>query len=165
MPGGLEPPSIEEEQKAAENSSRRVVFVLEQVNLEVAKVGKVSSTKLHVVYETSSESTRCELLYSCLVPEVRVVQMSQGYQLLNCDDHASFLRRHGKDPAQYRPDICHQALLAILDSPLAKAGHLKVKLDFCKVPYLCPSTSKAGKQARKKFCHMQRMIIPGCGTC
>ena len=49
----------------------------------------------------------------------------QGYELLNCDDHANFLRRHNKDPAQYRPDICHQALLAILDSPLAKAGHLK----------------------------------------
>ena len=50
----------------------------------------------------------------------------QGYQLLNCDDHANFLRRHNKDPALYRPDICHQALLAILDSPLTKAGHLKV---------------------------------------
>ncbi len=32
----------------------------------------------------------------------------QGYQLLNCDDHKSFLTRHGKDPAEYRPDICHQ---------------------------------------------------------
>ena len=32
----------------------------------------------------------------------------QTYQLLNVDDHASFLRRHGKDPSQYRPDICHQ---------------------------------------------------------
>ncbi|CAI5951162.1 unnamed protein product [Closterium sp. NIES-64] len=47
------------------------------------------------------------------------------YVLLNCDDHASFLRKHGKDPALYRPDICHQALLAILDSPLNKAGRLK----------------------------------------
>jgi len=50
----------------------------------------------------------------------------QGYQILNCDDHANFLRKHNKDPAQYRPDICHQALLAILDSPLNKSGHLKV---------------------------------------
>ena len=46
--------------------------------------------------------------------------------LLNCDDHATFLRKHDKDPAQYRPDIAHQALLAILDSPLAKSGRLKV---------------------------------------
>ena len=48
--------------------------------------------------------------------------------LLNCDDHAGFLRRHDKDPALWRPDICHQALLAILDSPLAKSGRLKVWL-------------------------------------
>ncbi len=63
----------------------------------------------------------------------------QGYQLLNCDDHASFLRRHGKDPAQYRPDICHQALLAILDSPLAKAGHLKAR-KFESESMLMPTT-------------------------
>ena len=60
----------------------------------------------------------------------------QGYCLLNCDDHAGFLRRHDKDPALYRPDICHQALLAILDSPLAKSGRLKVSI------HSKPSTSK-----------------------
>jgi len=49
----------------------------------------------------------------------------QSYVLLNCDDHASFLRRHGRDPATSRPDIAHQALLSLLDSPLAKAGRVK----------------------------------------
>jgi len=88
MQGGLQPPSVEAELEAAADSKRKVIFVLERANLEVAKVGK-------------------------------------GYQILNCDDHANFLRKHNKDPAQYRPDICHQALLAILDSPLNKSGHLK----------------------------------------
>lgn len=32
----------------------------------------------------------------------------QAYVLLNCDDHASYLRKHKLDPALYRPDICHQ---------------------------------------------------------
>lgn len=49
----------------------------------------------------------------------------QGYVLLNCDDHANFLRKHGRDPALYRPDILHQELLAILDSPLNKAGRVR----------------------------------------
>lgn len=35
----------------------------------------------------------------------------QNYQLLNCDDHANFLRKHKRDPAQYRPDITHQVYL------------------------------------------------------
>merc|ERR1711933_60033 len=46
-------------------------------------------------------------------------------QLLNVDDHASFLRNHQQDPSQYRPDICHQALLTIIDSPLNKSGKIK----------------------------------------
>lgn len=52
-------------------------------------------------------------------------KLHQSYVLLNCDDHASFLRRHGRDPATSRPDIAHQALLALLDSPLAKSGKIK----------------------------------------
>ena len=32
----------------------------------------------------------------------------------------------GKDPSDYRPDIVHQVLLALMDSPLNKAGHLHV---------------------------------------
>ncbi|KAL3700138.1 hypothetical protein R1sor_018160 [Riccia sorocarpa] len=52
-------------------------------------------------------------------------KVGKTYQLLNCDDHSNFLRKHKRDPALYRPDIVHQALLAILDSPLNKAGRLK----------------------------------------
>lgn len=37
----------------------------------------------------------------------------QNYQLLNCDDHANFLRKHKRDPALYRPDILHQVVYFI----------------------------------------------------
>ena len=50
----------------------------------------------------------------------------QGFELLNCDDHQGFLKKHGRDPADSRPDITHQALMALLDSPLNKAGLLRV---------------------------------------
>ena len=39
---------------------------------------------------------------------LEVAKVGKSYELLNCDDHANFLRRHGKDPALHRPDICHQ---------------------------------------------------------
>ena len=48
------------------------------------------------------------------------------FELLNCDDHATIARKNGLDPAAYRPDILHQELLALIDSPLSKAGHLKI---------------------------------------
>ncbi|KAH9287740.1 hypothetical protein KI387_031857, partial [Taxus chinensis] len=59
-----------------------------------------------------------------LKASLEVGKVGKTYQLLNCDDHGHFLRKHKQDPAAYRPDIVHQALLAILDSPLNKAGRL-----------------------------------------
>ncbi|KAI7965572.1 hypothetical protein MJO29_001320 [Puccinia striiformis f. sp. tritici] len=48
------------------------------------------------------------------------------YTLLNCDDHQSILARMGKDIAATRPDITHQCLLTLLDSPVNRAGRLQV---------------------------------------
>jgi len=49
------------------------------------------------------------------------------YELLNCDDHRDYCKKKlRKDPNEFRPDILHQELLALLDSPLNKAGMLKV---------------------------------------
>lgn len=39
---------------------------------------------------------------------LEVAKVGKNYELLNCDDHINYLKRHGKDPAQYRPDIAHQ---------------------------------------------------------
>lgn len=50
-----------------------------------------------------------------------------SYQLLNSDDHAGLLRKTRRDAnTSARPDITHQCLLALMDSPLNKAGHLAV---------------------------------------
>lgn len=48
------------------------------------------------------------------------------YHLLNCDDHQNILRKSKLDISEYRPDITHQTLLTLLDSPLNKAGHLAI---------------------------------------
>uniref|UniRef100_A0A060SWZ1 Ribosomal RNA small subunit methyltransferase NEP1 n=1 Tax=Blastobotrys adeninivorans TaxID=409370 RepID=A0A060SWZ1_BLAAD len=48
------------------------------------------------------------------------------YALLNCDDHQAYLRRLNRDIKDTRPDITHQCLLTLLDSPINKAGKLQV---------------------------------------
>ncbi|CAJ1920179.1 unnamed protein product [Cylindrotheca closterium] len=49
------------------------------------------------------------------------------YELLNCDDHREICKKKlKKNPNDFRPDILHQELLALLDSPLNKAGMLKI---------------------------------------
>ncbi|XP_048493820.1 uncharacterized protein LOC104883743 isoform X3 [Beta vulgaris subsp. vulgaris] len=36
----------------------------------------------------------------------------QSYQILNSEDHANILRKHNKNPSDYRPDIIHQRSLS-----------------------------------------------------
>lgn len=54
------------------------------------------------------------------------------YALLNCDDHQGVLAKMNRDIADARPDITHQCLLTLLDSPLNKAGLLQVYIHTSK---------------------------------
>merc|ERR1719336_40785 len=49
-------------------------------------------------------------------------------ELLNSDDHKNICAKNGRDIADVRPDITHQCLMALLDSPLNKAGKLLIYL-------------------------------------
>ncbi|KAH8966230.1 hypothetical protein BDL97_03G014100 [Sphagnum fallax] len=42
---------------------------------------------------------------------LEAAKVGKNYQLLNCEDHATFLKKHKRDPALYRLDILHQACL------------------------------------------------------
>lgn len=52
--------------------------------------------------------------------------MGNTFELLNCDDHANIMRKNNRDPGSCRPDITHQCLLMLFDSPLNRAGLLQV---------------------------------------
>mmetsp|Transcript_15815 Transcript_15815/g.26192 ORF Transcript_15815/g.26192 Transcript_15815/m.26192 type:complete len:243 (+) Transcript_15815:18-746(+) len=57
---------------------------------------------------------------------LETVKAGKEFQLLNGDDHKHILHKAKRDPAECRPDITHQCLLTLLDSPLNKAGMLQV---------------------------------------
>ncbi|KAI6195730.1 Ribosomal RNA small subunit methyltransferase nep-1 [Aphelenchoides besseyi] len=57
---------------------------------------------------------------------LETAQVGREYVILRSDKHIGFLKKHNKDPADYRPDILHQCLLMLLDSPLNKAGLLQI---------------------------------------
>jgi len=50
-------------------------------------------------------------LWKFLTPETVGHGILQNYKLLNCEDHATFLKKHKRDPTLYRPDILHQVCL------------------------------------------------------
>lgn len=55
------------------------------------------------------------------------VQPRKGaLELLNSDDHKNICVKNNRDIADARPDITHQCLMALLDSPLNKAGKLLI---------------------------------------
>ncbi|MCJ1450614.1 18S rRNA pseudouridine methyltransferase [Mycoblastus sanguinarius] len=50
----------------------------------------------------------------------------EKYSLLNSDEHIGVMRKMGRDISDARPDITHQCLLTLLDSPVSKAGKLQI---------------------------------------
>ncbi|KAG8701269.1 18S rRNA pseudouridine methyltransferase [Ceratobasidium sp. 395] len=94
-------------QKAA---ARRLIVVLEQACLEAYKVSSGSASRGGPGREGRDAK----------------------YALLNCDDHQGILAKTGRDIADARPDITHQCLLTLLDSPLNKAGRLQVYVHTAK---------------------------------
>ena len=52
----------------------------------------------------------------------------RGFELLNMDDHHWLITKKKRNPEDYRPDIVHQCLMSLLDSPLNKNGKLQVFL-------------------------------------
>uniref|UniRef100_A0A6A7GBX2 18S rRNA (pseudouridine-N1)-methyltransferase n=1 Tax=Hirondellea gigas TaxID=1518452 RepID=A0A6A7GBX2_9CRUS len=57
---------------------------------------------------------------------LETVKTKHGFELTNVDAHKGILRKHKRDPSLYRPDILHQCLLTLLDSPLNKSGLLLI---------------------------------------
>ena len=63
--------------------------------------------------------------------------------LLNGNDHGEYIKHKlHKDPSEFRPDILHQSLLSLLDSPLNKAGKLSIYITTTsnQVIYVNPAT-------------------------
>ena len=50
----------------------------------------------------------------------------RGIELINCDDHQKTITKLGRKYEDFRPDVTHQCLLALLDTPLNKAGLLQI---------------------------------------
>ncbi|CAL4067296.1 unnamed protein product, partial [Meganyctiphanes norvegica] len=57
---------------------------------------------------------------------LETIKPGKNYELLNCDDHIGLMKKYNKDPKDCRPDILHQCLLMLQDSPLNQAQLLQV---------------------------------------
>lgn len=58
--------------------------------------------------------------------------LKKNPQIINCDDHYKIIKSMKKKLDEFRPDIIHQCLLNLFDSPLNKVGLLKVYIHTSK---------------------------------
>jgi rRNA small subunit pseudouridine methyltransferase Nep1 len=77
----------------------------------VTKAAKDGEKRLIIVLESAH-------LESC--------KTGKEFSLLNIDEHRGLLSRNGREFSTARPDITHQCLLMLFDSPLNRAGLLQV---------------------------------------
>ncbi|XP_059667405.1 uncharacterized protein LOC132312874 isoform X1 [Cornus florida] len=89
------------------------------------KAGEVVHELAGIPIVPCDQSTKTGVIFILEKASLEVGKVGKSYQLLNSDDHANFLRRNKENPANYRPDIAHQAILTILDSPVNKSGRLR----------------------------------------
>lgn len=101
----------------------------EEVNSipQVPKAPKILTSK-------DKESQRLIVVLSQACLEAHKIKSNNGdrYALLNCDDHQGLIKHMKRDISDVRPDITHQCLLTLLDSPINKAGKLQVYIHTAK---------------------------------
>ncbi|KAL3944186.1 MAG: hypothetical protein SGBAC_001743 [Bacillariaceae sp.] len=82
------------------------------------------------------------------------------FELLNCDDHREICKKKlKKNPNDFRPDILHQELLALLDSPLNKAGMLKVYIHTTKKVLIEVNPSIRIPRTYKRFAGLMVQLL------
>ncbi|PRP82115.1 ribosomal RNA small subunit methyltransferase NEP1-like [Planoprotostelium fungivorum] len=118
--------NIKEETPAAEGPDASASVSI--IKLEEKAEQDASSSKVEVKQESGTKVSANEkklivLLDGC---HLETIKVKDQYQLLNTDDHSHILKKRKEKEGDARPDITHQCLMTLLDSPLNKAGLLQI---------------------------------------
>ncbi|CAH9102569.1 unnamed protein product [Cuscuta europaea] len=111
-------------------SSEETTEAIKKAKTEVAAEDEEEAEKVvnllpGIPIVSTEQSKKPSVIFILERASLEIAKIGKTYQLLNSDEHAGFLKRNNLNPAEYRPDIAHQAMLMILDSRLNKAGRLK----------------------------------------
>ncbi len=87
---------------------------------------QVDVSRVESVAAAKSKAEEKRLIVVLESAHLETVKCGKGFGILNVDEHAGILKKSGRDFSSARPDITHQCLLMLLDSPLNRAGLLQV---------------------------------------
>ncbi|KAI3690029.1 hypothetical protein L2E82_48004 [Cichorium intybus] len=117
----------EEEEGANEGTQKKLKAGATESDEEKAEAAaqELAGIPVNLNEQQGNDKNSPGVIFILEKASLEVAKVGKIYQLLNSEDHANFLKKNNRNPAEYRPDISHQAILNILDSPLNKAGKLK----------------------------------------
>ena len=98
--------------------------------------------------------------------------LKKNPQIINCDDHYKIIKSMKKKLDEFRPDIIHQCLLNLFDSPLNKVGLLQVYIHTNKniLIEINPKTRTSFSLSISTFfcgthvCSSTKKLFPGSGN-
>ncbi|EQK99949.1 hypothetical protein G6O67_001328 [Ophiocordyceps sinensis] len=137
----LPPPSLPQlvsEQHTAisptDKDSQRLIVVLSNASLETYKASHSGANRAGTLGEDK-------------------------YSLLNSDEHIGVMRKMNRDISDARPDITHQCLLTLLDSPINKAGKLQIYIHTAKGVLIEVSPSVRIPRTFKRFAGLMVQLL------
>ena len=80
-------------------------------------------------------------------------------EIINSDDHRNLIKKMNKSLEDYRPDVLHQCLLNLFESPLNKAGMLQVYIRTKENVLIEISPKTKIPRTIKRFCGLMGQIL------
>ena len=80
-------------------------------------------------------------------------------ELINSDDHGNLIKKMNKSLEDYRPDVLHQCLLNLFESPLNKAGLLQVFIRTKENVLIEISPKTKIPRTIKRFCGLMGQLL------
>jgi rRNA small subunit pseudouridine methyltransferase Nep1 len=109
----------------------------ESKNEKLEKEEEENSVNIDEIMEEEDNNNKNYNLYKKIKKKVIIIlegatlelgSLRKNPKLLNCDEHYKIIKSMKKKLDEFRPDIIHQCLLNLFDSPLNKVGLLQVYL-------------------------------------
>ena len=118
--------------------------------------GKIESTK------SSSKRIQDEghKLYIILEhANLELTKDKKNPQIINSDDHMNLIKKMNKSYEDYRPDVLHQCLLNLFESPLNKSGMLQVYIRTKENVLIEISPKTKIPRTIKRFCGLMSQLL------
>ena len=127
---------------------------------------EINYNKLKGKTETNSKSSSKRIqdtghkLYIILEhANLELTKDKKNPEIINSDDHRNLIKKMNKSFEDYRPDVLHQCLLNLFESPLNKAGMLQVFIRTKENVLIEISPKTKIPRTIKRFCGLMGQLL------